>query len=79
VRDVKALIENNQLDVVALSVAVVFRLDMLISAAVEVRAVFPDVRILVGGQAFRWGGRERVERLPAARCVTSLSDLEAWI
>jgi hypothetical protein len=37
------------------------------------------VPILVGGQAFRWGGRERIERLPGVLCLTSLSELEAWI
>ena len=79
VRDLKMLIEEKHPDVVALSVAMVFSLDMLISAAAEIRAAFPDVPILVGGQALRWGGRERVERLSGVRCLMSLSELEAWI
>ena len=79
VRDVKALVEEKRPDVVALSVAVAFSLDTLVSAAAEIRSAFPDVPILVGGQAFRWGGRQRVERLSGVRCLTSLSELEAWI
>ena len=79
VRDVQALIAEKQPDVVALSVASAFSLDALISGAGEIRAAFPKVPILVGGQAFRWGGRERVERLPGVRCLLSLSELEAWI
>ncbi|MEI8173853.1 MAG: cobalamin-dependent protein [Deltaproteobacteria bacterium] len=79
VRDLKTLIEEKHPDVVALSVAMVFGLDTLISAAAEIRAAFPDVPILVGGQALRWGGRERVERLSGVRCLMSLSELEAWI
>ena len=79
VRDVQALIAEKQPDVVALSVASVFSLDTLINTAGEIRAAFPKVPILVGGQAFRWGGRERVERLPGVRCLLSLSELEAWI
>jgi methanogenic corrinoid protein MtbC1 len=79
VRDVKALIEEKHPDVVALSVAVAFSLDTLISAAAEIRAAFPDMPILVGGQAFRWGGGERIGRLPGVRCLTSLSELETWI
>ena len=79
VRDVKALIEEKRPDVVALSVAVAFGLDTLIDAAAEIRSAFPDLPILVGGQAFRWGGRERAERLSGVRCLMSLSELEEWI
>ena len=79
VRDVQALIAEKQPDVVALSVASAFSLDALISGAGEIRAAFPKVPILVGGQAFRWGGRERVERLPGVRCLLTLSELETWI
>jgi methanogenic corrinoid protein MtbC1 len=79
VRDVKALIEERRPDVVALSVTVAFSLDTLISAAAEIRAAFPDLPILVGGQAFRWGGRELAERVPGVRCLTSLGELEDWI
>ena len=79
VRDVKVLIAEKQPDVVALSVAVAFSLDTLINAAAEIRAAFPDIPILVGGQAFRWGGRELVARLPGVRCLLSLGELEAWI
>jgi len=79
VRDVQALIAEKQPDVVALSAAVAFGLDALISAAAEIRAAFPDLPILVGGQAFRWGGREQVARLPGVRCLMSLGELDAWI
>lgn len=79
VRDVQALIAEKQPDVVALSVASAFSLDALISGAGEIRAAFPKVPILVGGQAFRWGGRERVEHLPGVRCLASLGEAEAWI
>jgi len=75
----QALIAEKQPDVVALSVASAFSLDTLISAVGEIRAAFPKMPILVGGQAFRWGGRERVERLPGVRCLLTLSELEAWI
>ena len=79
VRDVQALIAEKHPDVVALSVASAFSLDTLISTAGEIRAAFPKLPILVGGQAFRWGGQERISRLPGVRYLTSLSELEAWI
>jgi methanogenic corrinoid protein MtbC1 len=79
VRDLNSLIAEKHPDVVALSVSVAFSLDTLIRAAAEVRAAFPTVPILVGGQALRWGGRSRVECLPGVRCLTSLGELETWI
>ena len=79
VRDVKELIAEKRPDVVALSVAVAFNLDTLVTVAAEIRAAFPELPILVGGQAFRWGGRERVERLSGVRFLASLGELEAWI
>ena len=79
VRDVKELIAAKRPDAVALSVAVAFNLDTLVTVAAEIRAAFPELPILVGGQAFRWGGRERVERLSGVRFLASLGELEAWI
>lgn len=79
VRDVCELIREKQPDVVALSVTVAFSLDHLLWAAAEIRRIFPAVPILAGGQAFRWGGCERVEQLVGVRCLTSLEQLETWI
>ncbi len=79
VRAVMTLIEEKRPDVVALSVAVASGLEALALATAEIRAEFPDLPILVGGQAFRSGGRERVEQLPGVRCLASLGELEAWI
>lgn len=73
------LIREKRPDVAALSVATSFGLAEVIRAASAIRAAFPDLEILVGGQAFRWGGREGVERLPGVRCLLSLAELETWI
>ena len=74
-----ALIAEKQPDVVALSLATVMNLDRLIATAATVRAAFPTMPILVGGQAFRWIERAQVETLPDLRCLKSLSELEAWM
>ncbi len=79
VGEVIELIGEKQPNVVALSVATTFGLAAVVGAASEIRAACPEVPILVGGQAFRWGGRERLERVPGVRCLTSLGELEAWI
>ena len=79
VGDVITLIAEKRPDVVALSVATSFGLAEVIRAAAEIRAAFPALPIMVGGQAFRWGGKERIERLPGVCCLTDLGALEAWI
>ena len=78
-RDVIAFTKEKSPDVLVLSVSLAFNLAAVISAAAEIRTQFPDIPILVGGQAFRWGGRERLERIAGVRCMTSLGDLERWI
>jgi methanogenic corrinoid protein MtbC1 len=77
--DVLAYIGEKRADVVALSVALASGLAEVINAATAIRAAFPAVPILVGGQALRWGGRERVECLPRVRCLASLRDLATWL
>jgi MerR family transcriptional regulator, light-induced transcriptional regulator len=77
--DLLDLIRDKQPDVVALSLTVYFHLDSLLDAAAAIRGEFPSTPILVGGQAFRWGGRERVEQISGVHCLTSLTELEAWM
>ncbi len=79
VRDLLALIAEKRPDVVALSLASLISLDALVGAATEIRAVFPAMPLLVGGQAFRWGKPERIAQLTGVRCLASLGELEAWI
>jgi MerR family transcriptional regulator, light-induced transcriptional regulator len=77
--DVLKLVAEKRPDAVGLSVSVTFSLDTVLRAAREIREAFPTVPILVGGQALRWGGRERLEQIPGVRCVLSLDELDAWI
>jgi methanogenic corrinoid protein MtbC1 len=70
------LIDEKQPDLVGLSLAIYFNLDSLWRVVETVRSTFPDLPILVGGQAFRWGGTERVSQYEGVTYVTSLKDLE---
>ena len=79
VRDLLSLIDEKRPAVVALSVTVYSGLDSLLNAATEIRTRFPTLPILVGGQAFRWGGRERAEQLDGVQYLASLTDLEMWM
>jgi len=77
VADLVGLVREKKPDVVGLSLSLYFRMPELEAAVRAVRAERPEQRIVVGGQAFRWGGREAAERLGRVRCVDSIVDLEA--
>jgi methanogenic corrinoid protein MtbC1 len=79
VRDLTDLIADKTPDVVVLSVTIYYGMDALLNAATEIRARFPALPIVVGGQAFRWGGRERAERISGVRYLASLAELESWM
>jgi methanogenic corrinoid protein MtbC1 len=79
VRDLLGLVGEKRPDVVALSVASVFGLEALVRAAQEIRAAFPTLPMLVGGQALRWGVRDQLAVLPGVSCLQSLGELESWI
>ena len=77
--DLLDLIHEKKPDVVTLSLTVYFNLESLLQTAAAVRAEFPAVPILVGGQAFRWGGRERAAQIAGVQCLASLDELESWM
>jgi MerR family transcriptional regulator, light-induced transcriptional regulator len=77
--EVLKLVDQKRPDAVALSVSVAFGLHHALRAARSIHETFPTMPILVGGQALRWGGRERLEQIPQVRCVLSLEELDAWI
>ena len=54
-------------------------LESLLETVAAIRAAFPDLAILAGGQALGGNGRERVERIPGVRALRSLAELETWI
>jgi cobalamin-dependent methionine synthase I len=75
----RSAIEEFRPDAIALSATASFNRDAIVEVAAEVRALFPHVPILVGGQALGRTERERAERLPGVRALTSLAELEKWI
>ena len=77
--DLLDLIREKKPDVVTLSLTIYFNLESLLKTATAVRAEFPTVPILVGGQAFRWGGRERAAQIAGVQCLASLDELESWM
>jgi methanogenic corrinoid protein MtbC1 len=70
------MVEKKLPDVVALSVTTYLGMATLLDACKALLTPFPDLEIWVGGQAFNWGGKERLDPFPKVSLINSLSDLE---
>lgn len=66
-------------DALALSLSIYFHLPMLEKMLVKIRDVFPALPILVGGQAFRYGGREVLSQYAGVDYAGNLAELEEWL
>jgi len=72
-------IDDTKPDLLGLSLSVYFSIASLKTGVEAVRATFPNLDIVVGGQAFRWGGTELVKRYPGTHYIESLKVLEDQI
>ena len=70
------LIDEEKPDIVGLSLSILSNIDHLVRGIESVRADFPRTDLLVGGQAFRWGGVEMINKYPETEYVPSLDSLE---
>ena len=69
-------VDETRPDLLGLSLSIYFGLPALTRTIEAVRHHYPHLDILAGGQAFRWGGREVLDRYPATTYIPSLSVLE---
>ena len=76
VNDLLQLIADRKPDLVGLSLSIYSHVAPLLQAMDTVRRAYPDLPLLVGGQAFRWGGQDLVRRYPAVSYVASVEELE---
>jgi methanogenic corrinoid protein MtbC1 len=74
-----AFVQEKRPHVLGLSLSVYFNMDTLCRLLEIVRGAFRDLPVLVGGQAFRWGGADRVTRYPGVQQVSTLKELESFI
>jgi hypothetical protein len=54
-------------------------IDNLTRAVEVVRSDFPRVDLLIGGQAFRWGGLDTIRRFAGTEYISTLDELEKTI
>ncbi|MEI8029391.1 MAG: B12-binding domain-containing protein [Comamonadaceae bacterium] len=74
--DLLQLIEERRPNLLGLSLSIFFNLPSLLKALDAVSIRFPDLPILVGGQAFRWGAKAALQPYPNAKYIESLDELE---
>lgn len=77
--DMARFIHDVAPDVVGLSLSLLSNIDFLKLGIEVVRADFPNTDLLVGGQAFKWGGADVIKRYPGIKYISSLDMLEQWI
>ncbi|RJP93708.1 MAG: cobalamin-binding protein [Desulfobacteraceae bacterium] len=77
--DMVQYIQEIKPDVVGLSLAILSNIDQLKHGIEVIRADFPNMDLLIGGQAFRWGGIDMIKSYPGADYVSSLDALEKMI
>lgn len=74
--DLLQLIEERRPDLLGLSLSIYFNLPALLKALDVVTATYPDLPIVVGGQAFRWGAKGALQPYPEVSYIASLDELE---
>lgn len=72
-------LKTNKPDLTGLSLSIYFNLDALKHTVSLIRKEYPDMPLLLGGQAFRWGGLELVEKHEKNFHVNSTYALEDFI
>lgn len=77
--EILPLIQDIQPLFVGFSLSVLSNFSNLVQAITVVRADFPDMTLLVGGQAFRWGGKDRIANYTNVQLVGSLDELETLL
>jgi methanogenic corrinoid protein MtbC1 len=78
-RDLVRFIHDIQPDMLGLSLSVYMHLTVLKSMLATLTARFPQMPMVVGGQAFRHGGREVTGAYDRVRWIASLDDLEIYL
>ena len=76
ISDLIVLIDQQKPELLGLSISIYFNISSFYRLLTEVRNTFPNLTILVGGQAFRWGNTDIGKRFPMVEYVPSLEALQ---
>jgi methanogenic corrinoid protein MtbC1 len=79
VTDLFQLIDEKKPKIIGISVSIYFNMKTLLTLVDKIQATYPGQEVLVGGQAFRWGGTDIAQKYPDVSYFDSLDNLEAYI
>jgi MerR family transcriptional regulator, light-induced transcriptional regulator len=72
-------LESHNPDLIGLSLSIYFNMPELKSTVAQIRQRFPNMPILVGGQAFRWGGSDIVKEFNNVEYLSGIDTLNKFI
>jgi len=72
-------IESKNPDLIGLSLSIYSNLPELKITLAKIREHFPDMPVMVGGQAFRWGGTEIIQNFSNVTYLSGVEDLHNFI
>ena len=73
------IIEKIQPDLIGLSLSVYFNIGELRKTLKEIREHFPGITVIIGGQAFRWGGATIANEFTDVHYIDSIYTLESML
>lgn len=76
VEDLLEMIQSNRPDLLGLSLSIYFNLTNLHRVIQAVRLDYPQLDIIVGGQAFRHGGVDYLKKYPRVAYIPTLEELK---
>jgi methanogenic corrinoid protein MtbC1 len=72
-------LESKNPDLIGLSLSIYSNQPELKNAVAKIRQRFPDMPVMVGGQAFRWGGTEIIREFSNVDYLSGIEDLRKFI
>jgi MerR family transcriptional regulator, light-induced transcriptional regulator len=72
-------LETQQPDMIGLSLSLYFNLQELKKTLEQIRNKLPDTPVVVGGQAFRWGGTEIIQQFNNVEYLSGIDALQELI
>jgi len=79
VEDLLDIVRDKQPEIVALSMSVYFNMDYLHNVLQRLESELPGQQVIVGGQAFRWGGSDIQDKYSRVQYISSIKELEKML
>lgn len=72
-------IDEKNPDILGLSLSISAHMSSLLALVDTISSIHPDLSVVAGGQAFRWGGTDTLKDVPHVTYMSLLSELEEYV